>query len=58
MTPVRFSRIFQKSFCDHTKVNTDIPLITESASFCQRPGIISNRNPLKYSVSGRVGTTG
>jgi hypothetical protein len=34
------------------------PPVWNSSGSSYRPGIISRRNPLKYSVSGNVGRTG
>ena len=71
MSSVQNSRFFPKEFFFRSKALSDLgdsvgdddvvpreangfPYKTES----YRPGIISSRRPLKYSVSGNVGSTG
>ena len=54
------AKIFEK---DHQGTTARQPSLERDGweaviRLCQRPGIISRRKPLKYSVSGMVGRTG
>ena len=54
----RFPPMARKIFGGERMIQ-ERPRLREAVILCfQRPGIISRRKPLKYSVSGMVGRTG